>query len=90
MPNQPFNYIITLSNNLDQPVNITSISDNLPSNFNLTMTSLKIGSNNPVTLLATDYTLSLNNVLNVTRIDGQSIVIPTDEVAVLSLTGYFD
>ena len=90
MSNQPFNYYITLSNNTNTSANVSSITDTLPSNYNLTMATLKIGADNPVTLTSNDFTLSSNNVLNVTSIGGQPIFVPANSTTVLSLTGHFD
>ena len=87
--NQSFNYYITLTNNTSSPANITSITDNLPSNYTLTGATLKVG-NGPVTnLLGTDYTLSLNNTLVVSSLNGSQITVPANSSTVLTLTGSF-
>lgn len=90
MSNQPFNYYITLLNNTSFPVNVSSITDTLPAGYNLTMASLKIGTNPQVSLVATDFTLSSTNILNVTRVTGLPISVPANSKTILTLTGYFD
>lgn len=85
--NQNFNYYITLTNNTPSPVTITSITDNLPTNYNLSGATLKIG-NGPITnLIATDYTLSLNNLLVVSSLNGSQITVPANGTSILTLTG---
>lgn len=90
MPNQSFNYYITLSNNTSLPVNVSSITDTLPAGYNLSLASLKVGSNPSVTLNSTDFTLSPSNILNVTSVSGQPITVPANNKTILTLTGYFD
>ena len=90
VPNQAFNYYITLSNNTNSVVNVSSITDTLPAGYNLTMASLKVGTNAPITLSSTDFTLNSSNVLNVTSVTGQPITVPTNDNTVLTLTGYFE
>lgn len=90
MSGQPFNYFITLSNNTNEPVNVSSITDTLPANYNLSSANLRIGSGSPVSLVATDYTLSSSNVLNVTSVTGSAITVPANSTTVLTLVGFFD
>ena len=90
MSNQPFNYFIRLTNNTDMVVNISSITDNLPSNYNLTSVTLKTGPNRAITLFSSDYSLSSNNSLSVTSVEGQPIVVSPNSASILTLTGYFD
>lgn len=90
MTNQSFNYFVTLKNNTDSNVNISSITDDLPNNYVLTSASLKVGTNNPVTLFATDYTIDSSNILTVTRINGLEISVPANRTTILTLTGYFN
>lgn len=90
MSNQPFNYYIKHTNNTNSNANVSSITDNLPDNYNLMSASLKVGSNNPIILLSSDYTIDQNNSLVVTSVAGQSIVVPANDIAVLTLNGYFD
>ena len=90
LPNEPFNYFITLSNNSSMITNITSITDQLPTNYTLTGITLKIGSGSPVTLTSSDYTLSSGNLLTVSTVSGNSISVPAGSNAVLTLTGHFN
>ncbi len=90
LPNEPFNYFITLSNNSSMVVNISSIIDQLPSNYVLTGITLRIGSGSPVTLLPSDYTLSGSNLLTVSTVSGGQITVPAGSNATLTLTGHFN
>ncbi len=88
--NQGFNYFITLKNNTGTTAGVTSITDTLPSNYNLISATLKVGSNNPVTLTGSDYTLDSSNILTVSRVSGNSLTVPANSSTILTLTGYFD
>ncbi len=88
LPNEPFNYFITLSNNSSENVNISSITDQLPSNYVLTGVTLKIGSGSTVTLTPSDYTLSGGNLLTVPSGTGPTITVPVGGTTILTLTGY--
>lgn len=90
MSGQPFNYYISLANNTNSQVSVSSITDTLPANYNLSSASLKIGSNNAIPLVSTDYTLSASNVLNVTSVGGSPITVPANSTTVLTLSGYFN
>ena len=86
---QSFNYYITLKNNTSSAASISSITDDLPNNYNLTSARIKIGNNPAVTLIGTDYTLSPNNLLNVTSVGGSNITVPANSSTILTLTGNF-
>lgn len=88
--NQSFNYYITLTNNTSSIATVTSITDQLPSNFSPTSGTVKIGSNSPVTLLSSDYTLSSGNTLVVSSLNGDSITVPANSSTILTITGSFN
>lgn len=88
--NQSFNYYITLTNNTSNIATVTSITDQLPSNFSPTGGTVKIGSNSPVTLLSSDYTLSSGNTLVVSSLNGDSITVPANSSTILTITGSFN
>ena len=90
MSGQPFNYYITLTNNNNFPVNVSSITDILPSGYNLSSASMKVASNPTIPLDSTDYSLSSSNVLNVTSVSGSNIIVPSNSKNILTLSGYFD
>lgn len=88
-PNQVFNYTISLENHTSTSATNVSITDELPSNFVVSTITLQVGSNSPVTLLGTDYSLSSSNVLTVNTVGGSVITIPADGASVLIITGHF-
>lgn len=90
LPNEPFNYFITLTNSSSMVSNINSITDQLSSNFVLTGATLRIGSGSSVTLTSSDYTVSGSNLLTVSSVGGSPISIPVGSNAVLTLVGYFE
>ncbi len=90
LPNEPFNYFITLTNSSSMVSNISTITDQLPSNYVLTGATLRVGSGSPITLLPSDYTLGSGNLLTVSSAGGSLISIPAGSNVVLTLTGYFN
>lgn len=88
VPNQSFDYVITLTNNTDTTSSITSITDDLPDNFTLTSVKLKIGSGSTTTLSSSDYTLKAGNVLTIPSSTGPTITVPTNSTTIVTLTGY--
>ena len=90
VPNQTFNYYITLTNNTSTLAEITSITDNLPSNYSLLSLSLKIGSGSAVALSPSDYTLTPANFLTIPSATGPVITVPANSSTIVTLTGYFN
>lgn len=90
LPNQNFNYYLTLTNNTSTPVTVLSVIDNLPSNFNLVSVSLKIGNGSNTTLNATDYTLSNENVFTLPSATGPSVTVPENSTTLITITGNFN
>lgn len=89
LPNEPFSYFITLNNNGSVSSSILNVTDQLPTNFVLTGVTLRIGSNSPITLSPSDYTLSSGNEIVIPSSSGPSITIPAGSIGVITLTGYF-
>lgn len=89
LPNEPFNYFITLSNSTSGIVNINSITDQLPTNYVLTGASIRVGSGSSQNLLSSDYTVGSGNLLTVSTVSGNPITVPANGNTVLTLTGHF-
>lgn len=89
-PRQPFNYYITLTNTTSTIARIQSITDQLPSNYVLTSVTLTTGSDSPVMLSSTDYTLSGSNLLTIPSSTGPAVNVPASSTTVVTLTGYFN
>ncbi len=85
LPNESFNYYLTLSNSGSTSASILNVTDQLPTNYTLTGITYQIGSNPPVTLSPSDYTLTPGNLLTIPS----SISLPAGESGVITLTGHF-
>ncbi len=88
VPNQPFSYLITLSNSNAQALEVKSVTDNLPSNFTLTGATLKIGAGSETTLTSSDYTLTGDNLFTLPASGGPTVTVPAQGTTVIRLTGY--
>lgn len=89
LSNQPFRYFIRLTNNNSVAATALSTTDQLPANFVLTSIELKIGANATITLDATDYVLSANNLLTIPSLSGPTITVPASGVTLITINGYF-
>ena len=76
VPNQNFNYILTLSNSSSTGLVMNYITDQLPSAFVLSSITVKIGAGSAVTLGASDYTLTGGKLLTITKVGGADITVP--------------
>ena len=90
LPRQPISYFLTLNNNNQTNATAISVTDQLPSNFVVTSISLRIGSGATTTLLATDYTLSSGNLLNIPSASGPTVTVPANGATVITVNGYFN
>lgn len=88
VPNQLFNYFVTLTNGNDVLANVSTITDLLPANFTLTRVALQIGTGSPVVLSPSQYTLSGDNLLTVPAGAGPEITVPANGSTLLTITGY--
>ncbi len=89
LPNEPFNYFLTLTNSGSTSASILNVTDQLPSNYTLTGITYNVGSGSPVTLSPSDYTLSTGNLLVIPSATGPSISVPAGENVLITLTGHF-
>ena len=87
--NQPFSYILTLSNNNSVSATIPSITDELPAGFIITSVTLKIGSGMTTTLNATDYNVS-GTTITIPSASGPNITVPAGGATVVTINGYFN
>ncbi len=88
VPNQTFNYYLTLTNGNSVVANISNVTDNLPSNFTVESVKLQIGTGSSSTLSSSDYTVSSSNVLSVPSSTGPTITVPASGTTVVTITGH--
>ncbi len=89
MPNQSFNYILSINNPNSVASTIVNIVDQFVSNFVLSGITIKIGSGMTVTLLASDYTFTADKLLTISSVSGAAITIPATSTAIFTITGSF-
>ena len=87
-PNQIFSYFLTHTNSSNSIIDVNSITDQLPSNFVLNQVYIKVGTGANTELVATDYSLTGTNFLTISTVLGNSISIPANSSAVVTLVGY--
>lgn len=90
VPNQTFNYVLTITNGNSVLANVSSITDDLPDNFVVESVRLQIGTGSSTILSSSDYTLSSSNVLTVPSSTGPSITVPSSGTTVLTITGHMN
>lgn len=88
VPNQSYDYVITLTNNTSSDISVSNITDNLPSNFTLTEVKGRIGNTAVTTLSPSDYTLTSGNVLTIPSATGPTLSVPANGTTIAIITGY--